>query len=94
LAELEEKIFVDTKKKFLRERYAAILKKDFGLGGEATLLDPQVILLAATPELLKFRVSAMSYTKSGAQGKYSRYEAIYAFDRQRETWGLVDKIKR
>ena len=94
LAELEETIFVDGKKKFLRERYASILKKDFGLGGDATLLDPQVILLTATPELLKFRVSAMSYTKSGAQGKYSRYEAIYAFDRQRETWGLVEKMKR
>lgn len=91
LADLEEKIYVDAKKKFLVDRYVGILKKDFGLGDDATLLDPKVILLDATPKLLKFRLSAMSYAQKGAQGKYSRYGAVYAFDRKRESWSLVEK---
>lgn len=91
LAEVEEKVFVDSKKEFLRNRYSSILKKDFGLGTDAGLLDPQVALLDATPELLKFSVSAMSYAKKGTQGKYTRYEAIYSFDRQRETWRMLNK---
>lgn len=91
LAEAEEKIFIDDKKKFLYDRYGAILKKDFGLGGSATLLDPEILLLAATPEFLKFRVSAISYTKKGSTGKYSRYEVVYVLARKTERWELVDK---
>ncbi len=91
LAEVEEKIFVDSKKDFLRDRYSSILKKDFGLGADAGLLDPEIVLLGATPELLKFSVSAMSYAKKGTQGKYTRYEAIYGFDRARATWQMLNK---
>jgi tetratricopeptide (TPR) repeat protein len=91
LAELEEKIFTDTKKQFLLDRYASILKKDFGLGADAGLLDPVVVLLTATPKILKFNLTAMSYAKKGSQGKYSRYKATYSFDRERGTWRLLNK---
>jgi hypothetical protein len=91
LVELEEKIFVDDKKKFLRDRYGAILKKEFGLPSDVALLDPQIVLLTATPELLKFEVSAKSYAKTGTRGKYSHYEAVYIYDRRLSAWSLADK---
>jgi hypothetical protein len=91
LAEVEETIFVADKKQFLNDRYIAILKNDFGLGRDVTLLNPEIILLAENRKLLKFRVSAISYIKKGTQGKYTRYEAIHVFDRSNEVWGLVEK---
>ncbi|MEN8133916.1 MAG: hypothetical protein ABFS18_00070 [Thermodesulfobacteriota bacterium] len=89
--EVKEKIFVDSKKKFLNDRYASILKKDFSLGADTGLFDPEVVLLAVTPELLKFSLKAMSYAKKGSRSKYSRYEATYGFDRKRKTWRLLNK---
>ena len=92
LAEVEESIFVEDKKNVLLERYSAILKKDFGLAKDATLLDPKVVLMNKTPKLLEFSLSAMAYTQKGAQGQYTRYQATYVFDREIESWRLVEKI--
>lgn len=91
LADVEEKIFIGDKKKFLRDRYANIIKKDFKLGGATNLLEPEVVLLTATDQLLKFKISAISYVRKGGSGKYSRYEVIYEFDRKKKAWVLVDK---
>jgi hypothetical protein len=91
LGELEEKIFVDDKKEFLGDRYGTILKKEFALQGDVALLDPLVVLLTATPELLKFEISAKSYTKTGARSEYSHYEAVYIYDRKQAAWSLADK---
>jgi hypothetical protein len=92
-AEVEEKIFVEDKKGVLLERYSAVLKRDFELEKDATLLDPEVVLMDSSPEFLEFSLSAMAYAQKGTPGRqYTRYQAIYLFDRKTRSWRLVDKI--
>ncbi len=91
LAEAEERIFIDEHKKKLKAKYAGILRRAFGLGAQAAMLNPEIILLTGNKQTLKFSVSAMSYSKKGSQGKYSRYELIYALDRVNGVWGVVSK---
>jgi tetratricopeptide (TPR) repeat protein len=91
LTEADERDYIKLKKEYLQERYSSILRRAFGLGSGATFLDPEIILLSNSPKVLKFSITAMSYVKKGSQGKYSRYEVTYAYDRIRRTWGLLGK---
>jgi hypothetical protein len=88
----EENIFIEEKKNVLLERYSKLLKRDFGLGKKATLLDPEVVLMKSSPNHLEFSLSAMSYTQKGADGQYTRYQATYVYDRQSMKWRLLNKI--
>ncbi|MFN2367021.1 MAG: hypothetical protein ABR523_11260, partial [Desulfurivibrionaceae bacterium] len=92
LARVEESLFVEDKKQVLLERFAAIIKKDFALDKNATLLDPQVVLMNNTPELLEFSLSAKAYSQQGSQGKYTRYQVVYGFNRDSGKWLLIDSI--
>ena len=91
LAEAEERIFIDGKKDYLQTRYAGILRRVFGLGKQAAMLNPEIILLTSDKQTLKFNIEAMSYVKKGTTGKYSRYEILYAFDRSKGTWRVLSK---
>ncbi|MFO7607210.1 MAG: hypothetical protein R6W72_13030 [Desulfurivibrionaceae bacterium] len=92
LAGVEESLFVEDKKQVLLERFAAIIKKDFALDKNATLLDPQVVLMNNTPELLEFSLSAKAYSQQGSQGKYTRYQVVYGFNRETMKWVMIDRI--
>ncbi|MEN8136780.1 MAG: hypothetical protein ABFS18_14795 [Thermodesulfobacteriota bacterium] len=91
LAEAEERIFIDGRKEYLQTRYARIIRRVFGLSGQAAMLNPEIVLLTGDKQTLKFSISAMSYAKKGGQGKYSRYEIVYALDRNNGSWGVVNK---
>ena len=91
LTEADERDYIKLKKEYLQERYSSILRRAFGLGSGAAFLNPEIIMLSNTPKVLKFSITAMSYVKKGSQGKYSRYEVTYAYDRMRRTWGLLGK---
>ncbi|MDF1576861.1 MAG: hypothetical protein P1P81_00270 [Desulfobulbales bacterium] len=92
LAVVEENIFVEDKRAALLGQFAAILSRDFGLEKDATLLDPQVVLMDSTPERLEFSLSAMAYDQESAGGQYTRYQVTYLFDRKTKSWRLLDKI--
>ncbi|MBU0479946.1 MAG: 5-bromo-4-chloroindolyl phosphate hydrolysis family protein [Proteobacteria bacterium] len=92
LAITGERIFIKSKKDYLEEKYRSILKNAFGTGADITFLNPEVILLSEDEKLLKFSISAKSYVKKGGgQGVYSNYEVQYAYDRQKDSWHLLDK---
>jgi hypothetical protein len=94
LVEADERDFIKSKKDYLQNKYSSILRRAFGLGRGTTLLNPEIILLANTSEVLKFSITAISYSKKGAQGKYTRYEVTYAYDRNRRTWGVLSKTSQ
>ena len=91
LAEADERIFINDRKDYLKTRYASILRRAFGLSRQTAMLNSEIVMLTGDKKTLKFSVAAMSYSKKGAQGKYSKYEITYALDRSKGTWNVLSK---
>jgi tetratricopeptide (TPR) repeat protein len=91
LAEVNERLLIGAKRDYLLERHRAILRKVFSLGGEVSFLDPEVVFLLEDEIGMKFSITARTYEKQKDRGKYTFYEAIYAFNRKSGEWSLLDQ---
>jgi len=91
VVDVDEKIFLESKKSYLLEKHRGIIKQAFGLSGEVALLDPAAALLGAQGDTLKYSLTARSYEGKGAVGVYTLYEVTYVYNRKSEQWVLLDK---
>jgi len=91
ITELDEKLFLAGQKDYLMEHHRSYLKQAFGLGSEASLLDPTVVLLGTAGDTMKYSLSARSFEGKGGAGVYTLYEVIYGFNRKSGSWTMLDK---
>ncbi len=91
LLEVDEKLFLADKKDYLMDHHRSYLKQAFGLGADASLLDPTVVLLSSAGDTLKYSLTARSFEGKGGAGVYTLYEVIYAFNRKTGSWSMLDK---